>query len=803
MPGIPDAFYDAADRANQIFLSGRYRDAAEAFIACLELIPEEQHDSRERATVLSNAAAAMAESGEVGGALQMTRSALAVFESLGDFEETGRMHFNLGNMHRYQNAWQPMFDHYQRGADAFGRAGKPAGVAQCRLAMANFKVGLAAKKPEWAEEDLAAVEALGDEVLADPILQWSLNTIRGHLAEARGDALVAREHLRKALAAAERSRNQAYVQQARTNLARLSVPGGPDDAEPLALLREAHAWSARTRDHRLLDNAASLAEAELRNGDLNRCLELYRQCMDEVDEARSQADGPAKYLLMERDFLYVRRFCAIAFRDGREEEAFSASERAQGRTLLDAMFRHQIKRQEGRCIRVRRQGRVTLDAASLDEARAWASLRRLHILKFFDIEDGLLGWWIAPSGELLAWDATAALKPASRISSALFASPLLDGGPASEEVQRSPILITDEDLVLAEGSLREALHEDLVELYHALFPERVREALDGGGGRVVVVPATSLYAIPFDALGADSDDFLGERCQITVAPSVGVALQLDPARDADHPSVDDRDRYWIAGVGGDAQMLVELIPASRDVPSRTVSIHLPALPGADSEARGIALALGISPTVDPAVTRDSLLEKLRRAQVLHLATHAVFHQLLPTRSFVMLSGGERIRVSDLMNAVSGAEVVVLSGCQTAVSGRHPESPIGLPSAFLTAGARSVVGALWPVSDEMTRAFMVDFHVALARVRSVPAALQHARAEAMRREGRQRILCWAGFRVVGSPDAALEQDMSSFEGPLFAGGDVCFVSDRFPAGEALDLEMLREFRGTPGEGAVFS
>src|SRR5262249_33636967 len=153
--------------------SGRYREAVEAFMACLALIPEEERNSRECATVLSNAGAAMAESGDVGNALRLTRSALAVFESLGDFEEIGRLHFNLGNMSRYQNAWTPMLEHYRQAAEAYGRVGNLTGVAQCRLAMANFKVGAAATNPELAEADLAAVDALGDDVVANPIVQWS------------------------------------------------------------------------------------------------------------------------------------------------------------------------------------------------------------------------------------------------------------------------------------------------------------------------------------------------------------------------------------------------------------------------------------------------------------------------------------------------------------------------------------------------------------------------------------------------------------------------------------------------------
>ena len=80
--------------------------------------------------------------------------------------------------------------------------------------------------------------------------------------------------------------------------------------------------------------------------------------------------------------------------------------------------------------------------------------------------------------------------------------------------------------------------------------------------------------------------------------------------------------------------------------------------------------------------------------------------------------GEPIRQHDLrLGEIQGLEVmadlVTLSACESSlgesVSG---EGLIGLPHAFLLAGARHVLGSLWAVDDRVTVEFMREFYTAL-------------------------------------------------------------------------------------------
>jgi CHAT domain-containing protein len=86
--------------------------------------------------------------------------------------------------------------------------------------------------------------------------------------------------------------------------------------------------------------------------------------------------------------------------------------------------------------------------------------------------------------------------------------------------------------------------------------------------------------------------------------------------------------------------------------------------------------------------------------VVHFSTHAVFRPDRPEFSYLELAGGQKLYASDLVNLdLAAARVVTLSACD---SGRgdfaRASEMVGLPRAFLLAGAGSVLATLWPVED---------------------------------------------------------------------------------------------------------
>ncbi|WP_326810999.1 CHAT domain-containing protein [Streptomyces scopuliridis] len=116
--------------------------------------------------------------------------------------------------------------------------------------------------------------------------------------------------------------------------------------------------------------------------------------------------------------------------------------------------------------------------------------------------------------------------------------------------------------------------------------------------------------------------------------------------------------------------------------------------------------------------------------VLHLACHGTVAANRRHSAYLSLYGGE-LAAEELTEAAAGAgrgelELVVLAACRSHVSGRGHNEAYSLATAFLVAGARSVVGSLWPVPDDATSLLMfMTHHYLRAEDLSPGAALRRA------------------------------------------------------------------------------
>jgi CHAT domain-containing protein len=94
--------------------------------------------------------------------------------------------------------------------------------------------------------------------------------------------------------------------------------------------------------------------------------------------------------------------------------------------------------------------------------------------------------------------------------------------------------------------------------------------------------------------------------------------------------------------------------------------------------------------------------------------------------------------------------VVLSACETALGRETPgEGLVGLPQAFLAAGAQRVLVSLWQVEDESTAALMTHFYRHLLVDRLPPGKALREAQLAIRAQPRWRApRYWAGFVLQG-------------------------------------------------------
>jgi CHAT domain-containing protein len=149
--------------------------------------------------------------------------------------------------------------------------------------------------------------------------------------------------------------------------------------------------------------------------------------------------------------------------------------------------------------------------------------------------------------------------------------------------------------------------------------------------------------------------------------------------------------------------------------------------------------------------------------VIHFATHGFLDSEAPELSGLVLSlldgqGHPRdgfLRLRDVYNLDLSADLVVLSGCRTALGKDvRGEGLLGLTRGFLYAGASRVMASLWPVRDRATPELMRRFYHALLHDRLPPAAALRAAQLSLRREPRWRDpYSWAPFVVQGDWQAA--------------------------------------------------
>lgn len=217
-----------------------------------------------------------------------------------------------------------------------------------------------------------------------------------------------------------------------------------------------------------------------------------------------------------------------------------------------------------------------------------------------------------------------------------------------------------------------------------------------------------------------------ERARSDVAPGPGSLLAVGLNSDA--------------GRGPDGASLAALRHAEAEV--RQIANLWP---GEDVELRQGAAA----------VWEEVTKAGLDRYRVIHIATHAVAHQGLPSRSTIRLAGGDgasQMTIPAIAGLDLDAELIYLSCCEA--SRRLAGAGSGLmdfASAFLAAGARSVIASTLRVDDEASRYLASRFYGHWLEGKSRAAALRAAQQDVRAATPRWRHpYFWAYYRLIGQP-----------------------------------------------------
>ena len=297
--------------------------------------------------------------------------------------------------------------------------------------------------------------------------------------------------------------------------------------------------------------------------------------------------------------------------------------------------------------------------------------------------------------------------------------------------------------------------------------------------RLAIIASGSLEFVPFSVLPVPRPPAEGtlerlvDRHEIVQLPSVsilaalrqqppvaaeGIAIIADPVYAADDPRVhaaagpltrrNDRreaiDQILRSGRDDSSRGGLERLVFSREEASAIAKL---------APSRRVFEALDFAANV-PVLSTPSV----SGARIVHIASHGLFNSTRPELSGIVLSlvddrGRPRdgvLHLYDVFNLKLSADLVVLSGCQTALGPQmRGEGLTGISRAFIYAGARHVVASLWAIDDRATAELMRHFYRALlVDGRPPAAALAIAQRELSADARWHSPFYWAGFTVVG-------------------------------------------------------
>ncbi len=304
----------------------------------------------------------------------------------------------------------------------------------------------------------------------------------------------------------------------------------------------------------------------------------------------------------------------------------------------------------------------------------------------------------------------------------------------------------------ATDKVRENFHSNIRKLSESLLLPLADDLDDSR--RLVIVAEGPLDTLPFEILHRPrTEQLLIHSHEISYLPSFSVLNGL--RRRGDTCAAPRSEIFAMADpvFGRDDPRWPEDVIDARD-PNEARKFQR--LPGTHIEVTRIAEHYDAMPIIGPDATRERFLAEAPTHRVIHVASHAESDRQIPERSRIALSCIDAkglftdscdLYFIDVLTLDLCGQTVVLSACKTAgglsVEG---EGILGLPWAFLRAGASTVVASLWQVTDGATAELMSSFHRHLRGGMDPSRALRQAKLDLIHDD--QPPSVWAPFILLG-------------------------------------------------------
>ena len=278
------------------------------------------------------------------------------------------------------------------------------------------------------------------------------------------------------------------------------------------------------------------------------------------------------------------------------------------------------------------------------------------------------------------------------------------------------------------------------------------------GTKLIIVPESTLFFVPFCSLLDDNELYLSESYSIQITPSIHTLYSsvmgprhtsLGPALFVDNPAV--------GKVSFEGKVL-----------------DVPPLPYATIEVECLASRFDAKPLVEHEAYKSQVTERMQGASIIHIAAHGDQKRgevlLAPNpewNSQVSPYPKEKfylLKEKDVSSIRISANLVVLCCCHTGMGTVKAEGVIGLARSFLASGARSVLATLWPIHDQATKEFMENFYSEICKETPVCMAPKNTMNMFQHHPTRlyRSFRVWAPFTIFGEDVKFTRQDVEEIK-----------------------------------------
>ncbi len=327
--------------------------------------------------------------------------------------------------------------------------------------------------------------------------------------------------------------------------------------------------------------------------------------------------------------------------------------------------------------------------------------------------------------------------------------------------------LTDEKL----KELTVSSKEKLSELYDLIIKKPLGETIKEKTS-LIISPDGALRLLPFETLyNKENDKYFIEQKEIRYIPSGKELVRLykyskDKVNKRQSAIIFANPNFntKIASIQKE-QIAVTPNTSRSGIIKSLFRMRFAPLPGTKAEAKAIMSTLKKSTVSEYQENKatESALMKIKKPNILHIATHGFFinDNTIPNpmlRSGIALAGANASAIKGKSDGIvtalklsgldlKGTDLVVLSACQTGVVDINAtDSVSGLSKAFIQAGAKDIVMSLWSVDDEATKELMTSFYQEMKENKHYAKALKAAKLK-MIKEGRHPFY-WGAFVVSG-------------------------------------------------------